>query len=68
MAGTESSAGDEKSGHIWSVLPSFDPTIDDPREYADKVRFLHSICPTKDKLMLAKVSVVYSCWGPWIVL
>lgn len=53
MAGTESSAGDEKSGHIWSVLPSFDPTIDDPREYADKVRFLHSICPTKDKPTLA---------------
>ena len=53
MAGTEGSAGDDKTGHIWSILPSFDSTTDDPREYADKVRFLHSICPLKDKPMLA---------------
>ena len=53
MAGTEGSSGEEKAGHIWSLLPGFDPSIDDPREYADKIRFLHSICPVKDRSMLA---------------
>jgi hypothetical protein len=32
---------------------SFDPATDDPREYVDKVKFIHSICPAKDKPMLA---------------
>ena len=53
MAGTEGSSGEEKAGHIWSLLPGFDPSVDDPREYADKIRFLHSICPVKDRSMLA---------------
>ena len=53
MAGTEGSQTEEKSGHIWSLLPGFDPATDDPREYADKIRFLHSICPAKDRPMLA---------------
>ena len=47
------SSQDEKSGHIWSLLPSFDPSVDDPRENSDKVKFLFSICPAKDKAMLA---------------
>lgn len=47
-------SSDEKgSNHIWSILPSFDPSSDDPREYVDKVKFLHAICPVKDRPMLA---------------
>ena len=47
------SSHEEKAGHIWNLLPSFYPATDDPREYSDKVRFLSSICPPKDKSMLA---------------
>ena len=47
------SASDEKPSSIWALLPSFDPATDDPREYTEKVRFLHQMCPTKDKAMLA---------------
>ena len=36
-----------------NLLPSFDPSIDDAREYAEKVRFIHAVCPAKDKGMLA---------------
>ena len=46
-------ATDEKYSGIWGLLPSFDPTTDDPREYKDKVTFLHQICPQKDRSMLA---------------
>ena len=42
-----------KRGKIWNLLPSFDPSIDDAREYAEKVRFIHAVCPAKDKGMLA---------------
>lgn len=50
-----SDAPDEHSrtSNLWSLLPSFDPAVDDPREYSQKVRFLHGICPTKDRNMLA---------------
>ena len=57
--GTESGAAAaasstvEKEGSLWSILPSFDPQQDDPREYRDKITFLHGICPKKDKVMLA---------------
>lgn len=57
--GTESGAAaagsstPEKEGSLWSILPSFDPQQDDPREYRDKITFLHGICPKKDKVMLA---------------
>ena len=44
---------EEKYSGIWGLLPSFDPTTDDPREYKDKVTFLHQICPQKDRTMLA---------------
>ena len=43
----------EEKTNLWSILPSFDPQSDDPREYRDKVKFLASICPKKDKPMLA---------------
>jgi hypothetical protein len=43
----------DRTSSIWSILPSFDPATDDPREYVDKVKFIHSICPAKDKPMLA---------------
>ena len=48
-----SSSADERPSGIWAMLPSFDPAVDDPREYGGKVRFLASICPAKDKGMLA---------------
>ena len=44
---------DEKGNSLWNILPSFDPQVDDPREYKDKVLFLHGICPKKDRAMLA---------------
>ena len=47
------SGQEEKGGNLWNVLPSFDPAQDDAREYADKARFLHGICPQRDKGMLA---------------
>eukprot|EP00435_Cladocopium_sp_Y103_P036498 s2051_g9.t1 len=43
----------EKEGSLWNILPGFDPQQDDPREYRDKVQFLHGICPKKDRTMLA---------------
>ena len=52
-SGTAEGGPEERSGHIWSILPTFDPSVDDPKEYSDKIRFLHSICPPKDKPMLA---------------
>ena len=45
--------GDEKTSNLWSLLPSFDPSMDNAKEYADKVRFLWGICPPKDRGMLA---------------
>eukprot|EP00434_Breviolum_minutum_P008876 symbB.v1.2.007827.t1/scaffold463.1/size291460/8 len=50
---TAAGSTDEKGNNIWTLLPSFDPSEDDIREYTDKVRFLEAICPTKDKGMLA---------------
>jgi hypothetical protein len=47
------SSGDEKTSNLWSLLPSFDPSMDNAKEYADKVRFLWGICPPKDRGMLA---------------
>ena len=51
--GLAQASGDEKGTNLWSLLPSFDPSLDNAKEYADKVRFLWGICPTKDKTMLA---------------
>ena len=49
-----SSASDEKAGQgLWSLLPSFDPSVDNAKEYSDKVKFLWGICPVKDRSMLA---------------
>ena len=45
---------DEKVGNnLWNLLPSFDPSQDNAKEYSDKVRFLWGICPVKDRPMLA---------------
>jgi len=38
---------------LWSQLPSFDPSVDDIREFTQKVRFLHGVFPAKDKGNLA---------------
>lgn len=45
--------GDEKGNTLWNLLPSFDPSVDDAKEYADKVTFLHGICPKGQRSMLA---------------
>ena len=46
-------ATEERGSNLWSLLPSFDPSSDNAKEYADKVRFLWGICPPKDRPMLA---------------
>ena len=51
--GASQTTPDDRGNSIWTLLPSFDPASDDPREYRDKVLFLHGICPSKDKAMLA---------------
>ena len=48
-----SEAEPSTSNGLWSLLPSFDPSTDDVREYVGKVKFLEGICPKKDKSMLA---------------
>ena len=52
-AAAGSTQNDEKGNSLWNILPSFDSQKDDPREYRDKVLFLHGICPHKDRAMLA---------------
>ena len=52
-AAAAASSGDDKSQGLWSLLPSFDPAVDNVREYVDKVKFLDAICPEKDRSMLA---------------
>ena len=52
MAASSGSTDDKGSG-LWGQLPSFDPTEDDYREYAQKVKFLHAVFPEKDKSLLA---------------
>ena len=44
---------EEKWNHVWTLLPSFDPATDNVREYIEKVKFIDSICPKKDRPMLA---------------
>lgn len=52
--GSASSPGEERMNNsLWSLLPTFDPASDDAREYSQKVRFLHGICPERDRGMLA---------------
>ena len=60
--GPSGSSQEEKGSSIWTLLPSFDPSVDDPREYKDKVLFLHKICPARDKGMLAP-RLAMSCKG-----
>eukprot|EP00435_Cladocopium_sp_Y103_P067100 s130_g29.t1 len=47
------SSSDESRNNLWNLLPSFDPAIDDIREYSQKVRFLHGVCPPSQRPMLA---------------
>ena len=56
MTSTETagqSSGEERTSNLWSLLPSFDPSTDNAKEYSDKVRFLWGICPPRDRGMLA---------------
>eukprot|EP00435_Cladocopium_sp_Y103_P005105 s4875_g1.t1 len=48
-----SSSSEEAKNNLWSLLPSFDPSTDDVREYTQKVRFLHGVCPPGQRGMLA---------------
>ena len=50
---TAAGASEDRSSGFWNLLPGFDPSSDDPREYRDKVQFLHKVCPPKDRGMLA---------------
>ena len=44
---------EDKGSHIWTLLPTFDPAVDNVKEYIEKVKFIDSICPKKDRPMLA---------------
>eukprot|EP00435_Cladocopium_sp_Y103_P051036 s1582_g15.t1 len=44
---------EDKGSHIWTLLPTFDPAIDNVKEYIEKVKFIDQICPKKDRPMLA---------------
>ena len=48
-----SSSQEERSTSLWNQLPSFDPTVDDIREFTQKARFLHGVFPEKDRPNLA---------------
>ena len=48
-----SSTDEAKNQGMWNLLPSFDPMVDDAREYSQKVRFLHGVIPVKDRSQLA---------------
>ena len=39
-------------GH-YTCCPVLTPAVDNVCEYTDKVKFLHAICPDKDRPMLA---------------
>ena len=44
---------EDKGSHIWTLLPTFDPAVDNVKEYIEKVKFIDNICPKKDRPMLA---------------
>ena len=44
---------EDKGSHIWTLLPTFDPAVDNVKEYIEKVKFIDNICPKKDRAMLA---------------
>eukprot|EP00435_Cladocopium_sp_Y103_P025468 s968_g6.t1 len=50
---TGAASSDENKNNLWNLLPSFDPSVDDIREYAQKIRFLHGVCPQGQRGMLA---------------
>jgi|Cyp1metagenome_2_1107374.scaffolds.fasta_scaffold05659_28 hypothetical protein len=50
-----SSGGEEKGNALWNLLPSFDPTADNAKEYTDKVNFLWGICPQSQRVCLLPV-------------
>ena len=52
-AGGSGQSSDEPKSSLWGLLPSFDPSEDDAKEYADKVKFLWGVCPQRDRGMLA---------------
>ena len=53
MASSGSGSTDAQGNNLWALLPSFDPAVDDIREYVEKVKFLQGICPKNQRGMLA---------------
>lgn len=53
MASSGSGTGENQGNNLWALLPSFDPAVDDIREYVEKVKFLQGICPKNQRSMLA---------------
>eukprot|EP00435_Cladocopium_sp_Y103_P059980 s1270_g21.t1 len=51
--GAATSSTEERATGLWGQLPSFDPSVDDIREYTQKARFLHGVFPEKDRPNLA---------------
>ena len=56
-SGSESADGNgeqsSSSNNFWNLLPSFDPSEDDIREFSQKARIIHGVMPEKDKPNLA---------------
>lgn len=48
-----STSSEEKQGSFWSLLPSFDPAVDDIREFSQKAKFLHGLMPKTQRTYLA---------------
>ena len=42
-------ASEDGSSAIWTLLPGFDLAVEDPREYRDKVTFLHRFARPRTK-------------------
>lgn len=61
MAST-SSGSDDKPGSFWGLLPSFDPSTDDIREFSQKAKFLHGVLQKRDRPNLA-ARLAMACKG-----
>ena len=52
-ASTDGNGDSQQGSNFWNLLPSFDPSEDDIREFSQKARFIHGVMPEKDKPNLA---------------
>lgn len=44
---------DSNKSSFWNMLPSFDPSTDDIREFSQKARFIHGVLDKKQRVNLA---------------